>query len=114
MKDLEPTGELLEKRTLARLLNVKSQILYQTLYDYRDINPLDSFDNKVYIISTLCATDLFNIYKNETLKGRKEIDKEINKILIGDKTVDGVMGKYEVTSESGAKIVKKQIKQFSK
>ena len=39
-----------------------------------------------------------------------EINSEINKILMGNKTLEEVLDKYEITPEKGASLVKKKIK----
>ena len=68
----------------------------------------NSIESQKYIISFLYANTLFNLYQNPKFK--TEINKEINKILIGKQKLEDVLNKYEITPEQGANIVKRQIK----
>ena len=112
--DLDASEELLEKKILERLLSMKRSIINKTRLDFLDENHLNNFTAQKYIISTLCATDLFNTYKKGSNKLKKEIDGEINKVLVGNGTIEDVMDRYEVTPEKGSQLVKRQVKNFSK
>lgn len=68
----------------------------------------NSIESQKYIISFLYANTLFNLYQNPKFK--TEINKEINKILIGKQKLEDVLNKYEINPEQGANIVKRQIK----
>ena len=60
------------------------------------------------------ASALFNVYLHSSNKGKKQIDDEINKVLMGTQKLEDIFDKYEITPERGTNIIKRQIKTLNK
>lgn len=112
--DLDSSERLLNLRTLDRLLNTKNNIMIKTKNDFFNNDRLGTITNEGYIISTLLATALFDVYEHGTSQTQRKIDDAINKVLVGDGQLEDVFDKYEATEEKGSILVRKQLKQYSK
>lgn len=106
-------SRLQDLRILQRILRTKKNILYREAYTFEDKNPLTTVDFNKYIISTLLAACLFEIYfkGNESIK--KEMDLDINSIFCSKYTLDEVLEKYEATPEKGSVLIKRMAKDVS-
>ncbi len=111
--DLDNSGNLLELWNLKRLLSIKMCILDKEYEDFREKNAMDIIEDETYIISGLLATGLFNIYIKGSDKLKREIDLSINEVLVGNKNIEAIIDKYEITLEKCFKIMEQQIKHFS-
>lgn len=107
---LDIDESLITPAILQRIINLKIDILNLTYNTFTEEKGLNITEPQKYILSFLLATNLFNIYMHSSNKGKKEIDNEINKILIGKQKLEDVLNKYEITPEKGANIVKRKIK----
>ena len=95
--------------------SLENNILYETalrrlILTKDNIQDTLTIENQKYIISYLCASELFNIYIQSSNKGQQEINNEINKVLTGRKTLEDILDKYQIPPQKGANTVKKQIK----
>ena len=107
---LDISESLVTPAILQRIIQTKINVLDLTYNTFTEETGLNITEPQKYILSFLLATNLFNIYMHSSNKGKKEIDNEINKILIGKQKLEDVLNKYEITPEQGANIVKRQIK----
>ena len=110
--DLDDSKRLLDLRTLYRLLDIKTNIMFKIKNDFYDNDRLETMEYEKYIISTLLATALFDTYEHGTSQTQRNIDDAINKVLIGDGQLEDVFEKYDATEEKGSILVKKQMKEF--
>lgn len=110
---LDLDEELVDTVIANRLLWFKNNILdfEKEIYNGSDLSYII---DQEYIISSLLASSLFNVYLNGNNNIKKEIDKDINYILTGHKTLEEILNKYEVNNQNGTKIMSKQIKKISK
>lgn len=110
--DLDPTGILLEEINLFRILNNKIAVIDKELNEFNEINFSQTIDDKTYLLSSLYATALFDLYLNGSDKLRNDIDIDLGDVISGRGVLEDVLDYYEATPEKGAKIMKKQIKKY--
>lgn len=106
--DINPN--LIKSAFLKRTLNIKNTIINLIHDEFYNENKIDIIDEQKYILSFLLAYCLFNTYLHSSNKGKKQIDNEINKVLMGSQILEDLFDKYELTPEKGANIVKRKIK----
>ena len=99
---------------LQRLLMVKGNVLNREYNSYYEKNNESTLGSETYILSTALATDLFDKYQKGSNKVKKEIDNSINGVISGHHTFEDVLREYDVDPEHGSKIMRKQIKKFSR
>lgn len=110
--DLDPSGNLLEITNLSRILNNKIAVIDKELNEFNEINFSQTIDAKTYLLSSLYATALFDLYLNGSDKLRNDIDIDLGDVISGRGVLEDVLDYYEATPEKGAKIMKKQIKKY--
>jgi len=110
--DIDPGGYLLEVINLNRILNNKIAVIYKELNGFNEINFSQTIDAKTYLLSSLYATALFDLYLNGSDKLRNDIDIDLGDVISGRGVLEDVLDYYEATPEKGAKIMKKQIKKY--
>ena len=66
-------------------------------------------ENQKYILSSLNAIALFDIYRNAKNSIKNEIDNQVNKIITGDIQIEDLLNNYEISAENGVYVVKKQL-----
>ncbi len=107
---LDIDESLIPAALLKRIISIKKNVIELTYNSFNEDNIQNITSPQNYILSCLLAINLFNIYLHSSNKGKNEINSEINKILMGNKTLEEVLDKYEITPEKGASLVKKKIK----
>ena len=110
--DLDPGGYLLEFINLYRILCTKNDVIGKESFEFNEINFSQTIDNKTYLLSSLHATALFDLYLNGDDKLRNDIDIDLGDVISGRGVLEDVLDYYEATPEKGAKIMKKQIKKY--
>ena len=107
--ELDETGSLLHKMMLSRLQSLKNDMLNS----YKDVyNGYLPFTN--YIDSSLYAFSLFEKYKNGSEKVRKAIRKEINKTLLGKRTLEDTLQVMDASQKEGSQIIQDYVKKLMK
>lgn len=106
-------SRLQDLKILDRILATKRDILYREAYTFENKNPVAILDFNKYIISTLLAACLFEIYFKGNEIIRKEMDLDINSIFCSKYTLDDVLEKYEATPEKGCVLMKRMAKDVS-
>ena len=115
---------LLEKISAYEILNNEVLLNKCELMRFRDLlNNISNLKNtklvndnlifsSVYVVSTLKAQQLFDIYLNSNNQIRTEMKKNIQCIFDGKCTVEDFLKKYDVTFESSkdSEIIKKHLK----
>lgn len=94
-----------------RLLLTKSNFLSLERTLFNEGENIDSIIDKTYILSSILAFSLFNTYLHSSNNGKKQIDNDINKVLMGEYQLEYVLNKYEVNEEKGSRVMKKQLKE---
>ena len=107
---LDLDENLVKPAILRRTLAIKNDIINLTHNEFFEESYNSIIKPKKYIISFLLATALFNTYSHSSNKGKRQMDNEINKVLMGYQQLEAVLEKYEITEEKGSSIVKRQIK----
>lgn len=107
---LDLDENLVKPAILRRTLAIKNDIINLTHNEFFEESYNSIIKPKKYIISFLLATALFNTYLHSSNKGKRQMDNEINKVLMGYQQLEAVLEKYEITEEKGSSIVKRQIK----
>lgn len=110
--DLDP--KLLEPYTLKNLLEMKDDIINLTSSQFYEENYKNIIEPQKYILSNIMVSALFNVYLHSSNRGQKQINDEINKVLMGTQQLEDVFNKYEITTEKGTNIIKKQVKTLTK
>ena len=75
---------------------------------FEDSNLID----KLYIVSTLLSESLFDVYEKASLKDKKNIDKSIGGVFMGETVLEDVLNKYEINLENGVNITSKHVKKL--
>lgn len=107
---LDINENLVNPAILRRTLAIKDDIINLTHNEFYEESYNSIIEPKKYILSFLLATSLFNTYIHSSTKGKRQIDNEINKVLMGYQQLEDILEKYEITEEKGSSIVKRQIK----
>lgn len=107
---LDLDENLVKPAILRRTLAIKNDIINLTHNEFFEESYNSIIKPKKYIISFLLATALFNTYSHSSNKGKRQMDNEINKVLMGYQQLEAVLEKYEITEEKGSSVVKRQIK----
>lgn len=112
--DLDETGKLEELEILLRLLDNKKDILTREYCSYKNEGDYDRLRIETYILSSAIATKLYDTYKKGNKVIKREIDESISDIMSENSTLEEILDFYEATPEAGSKIMRKQIRHFSK
>lgn len=107
--ELDETGSLLHKMMLSRLQSLKNDMLNS----YKDVYN-GYFPFTEYIDSSLYAFSLFEKYKNGSEKVRKAIRKEINKTLLGKRTLEDTLQVLDASQKEGSQIIQDYVKKIMK
>ena len=110
--DIDPGGYLLEVINLYRILCTKNDVIWKEAFEFNEINFSQTIEYKTYLLSSLYATALFDLYLNGSDKLRNDIDIDLGDVISGRGVLEDVLDYYEATPEKGAKIMKKQIKKY--
>ena len=112
--EMDKTYSFEKEANLQRLLLTKDNILNLETAKYHNTNHLPAVEMQKYITSNILATDLFNTYSKNSNKIKNEINNDINQVLSGKKILEDILDKYEIYEEKGAKIMRKQLKTYTK
>ena len=102
--------EFIENNILKRLSYLKGDILLYEQLNHFNCDALEKIDAEKYILSTTIALQLYDIYRNASAEGKKEIDKNINSILNGDIQIEDVLNKYDITETESSEFIKQKVK----
>ncbi|MBQ9011880.1 MAG: hypothetical protein IJ093_04450 [Bacilli bacterium] len=109
--EIDTSGQLLDITILNRLQSLKNNILENYLNQYNGHNTIGQ---KVYIISSLYAFNLFETYKGASDSLRKSITIEINQTLSGNRQLEDTIEVIGANEEKGSEMIRKHIKRLMK
>ena len=113
-RDIDQSGNLLDLKILSRILLTKHNMFDREILEFREENFSGLLRSKQYIISTLHATAIFDIYSKGSNKLRSEIDTSLGQVISGEGILEDVFERYEASLEKGSKVMRRQIKTYQK
>lgn len=111
-RDLDESGDLLDLKNFYRIIQNKHNMLDKEITEFNEGSLKRILENKMYIISTLYATALFDTYSKGSKKIQKEIDLSLGKVITGEDVLEDVLEHYEATLERGTRTMKRHIKRY--
>lgn len=105
--EMDETGTVYNKALLSRLQNLKDIIIG---YIDSEFNGLEIKEGENYIISSLYAFNILDIYQNSSQKKRNAIKREIQKTLSGERLLEETLDILEANEKDGSKIIRKHLK----
>lgn len=108
---LDNKDYLLDLALTDRIQSLKSAVIESLSFNHAGYTEGEGIS---YVISSLYSFPLFKRYIEGNEKIRNNIRKEINKTLIGDRTLEDTLCVLDITEEEGSHIIKKEIRRRRK
>lgn len=110
--DIDPSMELYHLNNFHRIISNKLYLLDRDLTIFTNTDFDNVLEEEIYLYSSLLASSLFQIYLKGSEKIKREIDRTLAKVFMGDEVLEDMLSHFEATPEKGCKIMQKQIKDY--
>ena len=101
LSEMEKSFRLLDIQALTEFLSTEKQSDDSPSY-------LDAMESSQYLESTLKALNLYDCYLKLSQAGRTNMLNDINRILKGEKTVEDLLNKHDITLKESVKKLEKK------
>ncbi|MBR3898229.1 MAG: hypothetical protein IKJ43_02985 [Bacilli bacterium] len=108
---LDKNNRLLDIAIRDRIESLKAAVLESLSYNHAGYPEGESLS---YLISSLSSFPLFERYINSSEKEKAYLRGEINKTLMGNRTLEDTLKYLDITKDEGSHIIKKEIKRRKK
>ncbi len=112
--DISNDSNLVDYVIYDRLLETKLYMMENEYSIFKDQDALGVLERNKYILSSVYATGLFNLYKNGDDNKKNNINNSIRELIKGNTTVDNILKLYNIDLDDCTEIMKKQCKVYTK
>lgn len=104
-------NELLDKVILNRLLSTKRAL---NNIDHSKNNSYLKLHKKIYILSNICASGLFDLYYKSNDFVKNKIDISVGKVISGEMLLEDLLDEYNINFDNCVDIMCDQCKTYTK